>query len=230
MLGTFVYHGDQQGSIETRRGDARRLFIDSCGAGSRGSANFSEAKAYRIVDRVSAPINPPVHSHVATNEPKNERTNQRASFLVVATAARRTRTHPRLRPWKIAPLRPRERQKRKGCYRARLPVSINVAGLFPDISRCRAKIYLPLAERISIDTRGRDDGRKVRWRRGREREQARFCRCEASATADLAIPRGGIMGRKSGPVRFASRSSSVNCVTRIFPWTRFAWRDGRKGL
>jgi len=59
----------------------------------------------------------------------------------------------------------------KGGYCVSLPVSINVAGLFPDISRsCRAKIYLPLARNGNRSiphsrARGRMgwDGTRARW-------------------------------------------------------------------
>jgi len=96
----------------------------------------------------------------------SERTNERVSFLV---AARET-TIRSYGPGKLLRFGvPRERESDrnvKGSYRVPLPVSINVAGLFPDISRgCRAKIHLPLLLGTEIDryrARGaRSNG--VRW-------------------------------------------------------------------
>lgn len=138
-----------------------RLFIDSL-TGSWNGASFSEAKTS------STPINPHAHNR--------ERKIERASFLVVVAA--REATIRSYGPGKLLRFG-WERQKRKGCYRA-LPVSINVAGLFPDISRCRAKIYLLLAERISIDTRATT---VERWETmGRELERAR------TRLSDLSLP------------------------------------------
>lgn len=100
---------------------------------------------------------------------------------------------PELRPWKIAPLRPRERESDrnvKGGYRVPLPVSINVAGLFPDISRgCRAKIYLPLARNGNRSIPR--SWRAVEWgemERERKRVPRRF-RNEREETRDDQVQR-----------------------------------------
>lgn len=61
----------------------------------------------------------------------------------------RKRSNPRP-PGKSSRRRGFHARRKKGLV-AEPPVSINVAGLFPDISCCRAKIYLPRGGWVSID-------------------------------------------------------------------------------
>lgn len=153
---SFEAFNQQKGALRDMIG-CLCLFTDTS-TGSWSGAYFSGAKASRTS------INPRVHNR--------ERTNEQASFLV---AARET-TIRSYGPGKLLRFgreterkrgREKEREsdrKVKGGYRAPLPVSINVAGLFPDISRCCAKIYLPLACGTDIDRYRTRDARSNRVR------------------------------------------------------------------